>query len=386
MTSASAEYSFARTSGSRIQSLDGLRCLSILLVMAFHYYSRWTPPENAINHYPYGDAFAYWPPAQWGFLGVQLFFVISGFVIALTLSRCHSIVEFAVRRLARLWPTMFLCSVLTLVTLKLLPESPFAVSALNFVPSWLFTDPAIFNALTGERTFGWMDGAYWSLFVEVRFYVLVAALYFADRSRFTRNLTLAGGLIAVAYAICKYIAPGAPETVLRWVFIAHDLPWFLIGAGMYLVNSERKHSYWLIAVGLAALLCNATIAGQLHLAVAAFVLPAVAWCALCLPRVSRFFSLRPIAAIGAASYSLYLLHQYIGVTLICRMASFAPESKLLAVASVTAVAAVITMFALLIHRFWESPWNAWIVRVLASRLRRSADRRSYAGSPDPLRS
>ena len=265
MTSASAEYSFARTSGSRIQSLDGLRCLSILLVMAFHYYSRWTPPENAINHYPYGDAFAYWPPAQWGFLGVQLFFVISGFVIALTLSRCHSIVQFAVRRLARLWPTMFLCSVLTLVTLKLLPESPFAVSALNFVPSWLFTDPAIFNALTGERTFGWMDGAYWSLFVEVRFYVLVAALYFADRSRFTRNLTLAGGLIAVAYAICKYIAPGAPETVLRWVFIAHDLPWFLIGAGMYLVNSERKHSYWLIAVGLAALLCNATIAGQLHL-------------------------------------------------------------------------------------------------------------------------
>jgi peptidoglycan/LPS O-acetylase OafA/YrhL len=384
MTDIATHPATATTRGVRILSLDGLRCLSILMVMAFHYFSRWTPPENPVNLYPYADRFAHWPFAQWGLLGVHLFFVISGYVIALTLVRCRSFGEFGVRRLARLWPTMFLCSVLTFSVVTLLP-GPFDVSVRNFLPSWLFADPTIFNKLTGERTFAYMDGVYWSLFVEVRFYLLVALLYFADRARFARNLVIAGGLVAGAYALSLYLRHDAAETLLRWIFIGRDLPWFLIGAGLYFLDLDRWQARGLIAIGVLAVICNSATGNDPGMAIAAVALPAIAWCALRVRLAGRIFAWRPVAAIGAASYSLYLLHQYIGVTLIGHLAGSAPRSDVVALGSIAIVAAAITGLALLIYRYWETPLNSWLVRVHARWMSRRSPSMLGAGRPDAAR-
>ncbi len=81
----------------RLATLDGLRTIAILAVVAFHYCYRWGPPLNPASLYPYGTALAGLPDVRLGQYGVQLFFVISGFVIALTLERCRTPGEFAVR-------------------------------------------------------------------------------------------------------------------------------------------------------------------------------------------------------------------------------------------------------------------------------------------------
>ena len=103
----------------RILFLDGLRCIAILAVIPFHYFSRWTPPEYYENLYPYGNVFS--PLFRYGFYGVNLFFVVSGFVITLTLYKCSSPFEFGVRRIARLWPSMALCSLITLLLIRIIP-------------------------------------------------------------------------------------------------------------------------------------------------------------------------------------------------------------------------------------------------------------------------
>lgn len=151
---------------ARIPALDGLRGVAIIAVLAFHFYYSAMPPRTAINFYPYnlGETIL-----QYGRYGVELFFIISGFVISMTLHRCDSLREFAVKRFARLWPSMVLCSVLTFLAMKVWSGPQIQPNLLrNFLPSWTFLDPQLFTALTGER-FYWMDRAYWSLFVEVRF-------------------------------------------------------------------------------------------------------------------------------------------------------------------------------------------------------------------------
>jgi peptidoglycan/LPS O-acetylase OafA/YrhL len=63
----------------RIEILDGFRFVSVMSVMLFHYYSRWTTPIYTKSLYPYGSNFNYFSK---GNLGVFFFFMISGFVIA----------------------------------------------------------------------------------------------------------------------------------------------------------------------------------------------------------------------------------------------------------------------------------------------------------------
>ena len=92
----------------RIASIDGLRTIAIFAVVAFHYCYRWGPPLNSESLYPYGTALAGLPGVRFGGCGVQLFFVISGFVIAMTLDRRKTPREFVVRRYARLAPAMLL--------------------------------------------------------------------------------------------------------------------------------------------------------------------------------------------------------------------------------------------------------------------------------------
>ena len=121
----------------RIGILDGYRALAIGMVVLYHYFARWTPPDHAANLYPYGpvlrDAFSF------GYLGVNFFFIISGFVIGMTLERCKTPGEFFVRRFARLWPAMLACSIITFAGLSLVPAAPFPARAADPVPGLLFT-------------------------------------------------------------------------------------------------------------------------------------------------------------------------------------------------------------------------------------------------------
>ena len=95
-----------------LNSWDSFRCLAILSVLFYHFTDRWIPL------FPFGHFFAH--IFQYGYLGVQFFFMISGFVISYTLDHTNSFREFCINRLSRLFPAMLLCSLLTLIIVRTL--------------------------------------------------------------------------------------------------------------------------------------------------------------------------------------------------------------------------------------------------------------------------
>jgi peptidoglycan/LPS O-acetylase OafA/YrhL len=176
----------------RLRPLDGLRGGAILLVISYHYFYAMAAPDNLTDIYPYGNALAGFPVFRFGYLGVELFFLISGFVIALTLETCTTPLEFLIRRLARIWPPLMVWSILTFIIVKS-SNSPFSLRANqewpNFLPSLTMTPPEIWKWVSPKVRM--IDFAFWSLVVEFRFYIIAALLFWIlGRRHFGTNLVI----------------------------------------------------------------------------------------------------------------------------------------------------------------------------------------------------
>ena len=199
----------AVTSQGRISHLDGLRGVAIAVVLLYHAYARWP------DLYPYHDRFAANPLVNTVIAGVNLFFIISGFVILMTLHKCRGFGDFMGRRWLRLFPAMLVCALLIVATAGWLPERPQgSVGFLDILPGvtligdgygtqWLWH---ALGAATGHA-FRPVDGAFWSLYVEVKFYILFGLLYFAAGEWVAIATIL--GLFAVA-RLTGVTANGAP--------------------------------------------------------------------------------------------------------------------------------------------------------------------------------
>src|SRR6476646_2190619 len=112
--------------------------------------------------------------------------MISGFVIFMTIEKCKTLNEFLLRRLIRLWPLLFLCSIITHIGIRLLDTTPdfptLRRSALSFLPSLTFIDPFIWSNIFDQKV-KFVDNVYWSLLVEMKFYLAFGALYFLKKER-----------------------------------------------------------------------------------------------------------------------------------------------------------------------------------------------------------
>jgi peptidoglycan/LPS O-acetylase OafA/YrhL len=310
----------------RLQFLDGLRGLAILLVILFHAYSRW--PRVV----PYHDRFADLPLFECGWVGVQLFFLISGFVILMTIERCRGFGEFMWKRWLRLFPAMLVCSALVYLTAPLVPERPYGHPALQqLVAGLLFVDPDTLAFFTHHH-FGVIEGSFWSLFVEVKFYLLFGTLYFWLGVR-----RAIAGLVAVfcAWAVCEIAAIEWPAAAARLqpaldvlnVWGARHYGWFAAGAMYYRhLRCARRGLPW-AALALSAL-STLSLYGMFGLALRAFAagvaVSGIFALTLLSPQVQRLLSLRLLVFVGIASYPLYLLHENLMVALIVKLGAGMP--------------------------------------------------------------
>lgn len=333
---------------TRIPELDGFRAIAVLCVIAYHYFQRF--PQI----YPYGDALL--PAAKWGFLGVEFFFMISGFVIALSLERTPGWRIFALRRAFRLVPPVMVASVITALVVTVLGSrlpAEMQPDWVDFLPSWTLTDPALWRWLAPDIRF--VDGAYWSLFVELRFYIWAALLHFA-----LPRIALPWSLVALlGLALLAQEAGGIAQEFARHVLITDYLALFVFGALMQALWRRQTPAYWgaaLMVAGVALWARPLIEQGATLAMIAAFV--ALIW--------ARWL-LRPLGTIvlqfyGRISYSLYLLHQMIGVTLISHLPPGLSATAYLA--AVALIFAGVTALAWGLYRCIEQP----AVRVAHRRL------------------
>lgn len=341
----------------RLGYLDGLRGIAVLAVVIYHYFSHFE--NDGYYAFPSLSNVGFLALVHYGYYGVQLFFVISGFVIAMTLFKCNSIAEFALRRFARLWPAMLLCSILTFVYLSSF-NGIFATSVWNLVPSLTFIEPYVFNKFWGNIKFDWIDGAYWSLFVEVRFYAWISLTYFLSKN-FERDFLLGCGLVYMSGFIIT-----EPRLVFLFdmLFFTNHLFWFVLGMGFYFYQIDNKK--WAVSYFISAILFFAMRGAYNFVAVDCVVFALIFFLFIALFKsifLRNFFAKKWLSSIGVSSYSLYLLHQNIGVDINFKMASFIGVSGYASAFLPFVTLVVMIGIAHCVYCFYEKPVNRLIVRL-----------------------
>jgi peptidoglycan/LPS O-acetylase OafA/YrhL len=304
----------------RIAHLDGLRGVAILGVIVFHAFARW--PELV----PYGQTYASFPLFAKGWLGVELFFMISGFVILMTLERCDTFGGFLYRRWLRLFPAMLFCSVLIFASAPLFPERPAGAPTWpSLLPGLTLVQPWVWRHLFGE--FPELEGAFWSLFVEVKFYLLVGALYFlAGRKVAILGVVL---LFAVSALLSSVALPAIPFA--RAAKTANELSdarlfgWFAVGALFYDYLRTGSARTFGAAAGVAILAAAALPDASIGSKAAAVGVAALFAASFADTRLQRICSHRAMLFVGFVSYPLYLLHENMTVAMIAKLGPIAPH-------------------------------------------------------------
>lgn len=289
---------------SRVNEIDLLRFIAALAVVFFHYGFRGYAADGAsIMPYPWLA-----PVARYGYLGANLFFIISGFVILMTAEH-GNLRRFAVSRIVRLYPAFWACCTLTFA-LVLLAGAP----RFHATPAQYLANMTMLNAFMG---IDYIDGSYWTLFVELKFYALVAAGLALGQLRRVEMLLLGWLLLSV-------LGEWWPNKYLRYFLIVDYAAYFIAGAACFLVWSRGLSA---ARVGLL-LLCWCLALFQSTRAVADMVahyhtgfsdVAAGGLITACFG-VMLLVALRGTGAIGrtrwlavgALTYPLYLLHENIG--------------------------------------------------------------------------
>lgn len=273
-------------SGKNLSSVEMMRGIAAFMVAYFH-----IARGNArfLDH----DSF-FFTVGKWGWAGVEIFFVISGFIITYamfhgnyTLGRVH---KFLAKRLVRLEPPYIVSIVVVLVLMYVSTLSPY-YRGKPFNPDWgnVLGHLGYVNAFTGAN---WLQDVYWTLAVEFEFYIGLALLFplLTFKKKAVSWLTLAG------IAAMSFIPAGDAH-------VFEYLSFFLMGIilSLYMVGYFQRKEFVLFIV-LSVLLC--VYAQSLIL------------CSLGVVTVLAILFIKsvpgPLKWMGKISYSLYLLHIPIG--------------------------------------------------------------------------
>lgn len=355
---------------NRLDTLDGLRGIAALLVVIYHFTSRWTVAENGESLYPYGDGLLTAFPwlSHLGTFGVSLFFLISGFVMIMTLQRSSGLLDFAVRRAARLWPVMLLCATLTTALImgsgihqRFDSIALWEITPTEYVSSIFFVDPAFVGDLTHTGPLQWVDGVYWTLWIEVRFYALVALVYWMSSGRggfiwgwlFVQAMSLFL-LFSIDYTGLR------PHWTLNLVLQPYYLGFFSLGICAWFYWSRRNP----IAVAVLAILSvislllsavstslhGPEVDAWYHIRLDLFVF-ALFGLFVFFPGALKFLEQKWAIALGLASYPLYMFHERLGVVAMTLMDDLGIPPALILISALSGVIAI----AFAIHRFAEMP-------------------------------
>jgi len=301
-----------------LRYLDGMRGIAVLAVMAWHY-TNW----DYEKFLPYGTHYAAIPVLDHGWIGVNIFFCISGFVILMTLERCQDFGEFMARRWSRLFPAMLFASLLVFSASQVIGQyMPHGRAApVNLLPGLTFIIPPFWQALLG-RPVDELDGVYWTLYVEMGFYVVFGLAY--ARLGWRRGL-MALATIWLLTIIASRVASSAQLpwlataiTPLQWIG-AEYYGWFVSGALFYKASAPRLNALFaaaLVAGVISAFTSDLWPPGDLESRI--YLTFCLLFFALAQRSrvIQRGLSTRWLLFAGAVSYPLYLLHNELGIGLI----------------------------------------------------------------------
>jgi peptidoglycan/LPS O-acetylase OafA/YrhL len=298
-----------RTAGnkSRLPNIDLLRFIAAVIVLLYHYVSSYILPQVDDRLFS-GISLV----TRYGYLGVDLFFMISGFVIVWS-AQDRPASEFVISRFSRLYPTFWVAMLLTALVIVVLGPYVTDVNTTHIDLRTLAANatmmPQLFNAPR-------IDSVYWTLEFEIRFYFVVFLLVL-----FRQMHRLEYWLYAWL-ATCALSLFITPPWAMSYFLLIGFAPLFIAGGLFYVVFSKGWDHKRVISILLALALC-------MHGALQrrdGFLTPDAAseWA---VPIITALFFLLFFAVIahqrpwlsgnvayrlGALTYPLYLTHAVIG--------------------------------------------------------------------------
>ncbi|HEX7838912.1 MAG TPA: acyltransferase [Kofleriaceae bacterium] len=296
--------------GGRIPSLDGLRAISILLVIFAHLTAATGSPlpESIADRYDLGQ------------LGVRVFFVISGYLITTLLLREHkktgtiSLKKFYYRRTLRIFPTYYL--MLGCITALVLLDAASEVSVRDLVHAVTYTT-------NYEAQRAPVLAHTWSLAVEEQFYLLWPAIFLFVRPRFAVRIAafamlavpiyrLYFGMVSTGHVLVASTFGSTADMIATGCVLAgwrdelHGRTWYLrlirsplllalpiVVLGINMAQGFFK-LYWLVGISVQCVCIALIIDAAMENHDSA---------------IGKVLNWRPLVLIGTWSYSLYLWQQ-----------------------------------------------------------------------------
>jgi peptidoglycan/LPS O-acetylase OafA/YrhL len=318
---------------SQIEVIGALRGLAALSVAWFHF------TNNGGGLLQNG-----WLKASgsYGWLGVEIFFVISGFIIPFSLHQAHYRFtshggRFLLKRVIRLDPPYLVAIALAIVVWHVSAAAPgFRGSPPKLEPIQLLLHFGYLNAFFG---YPWVIPVMWTLAIEFQFYILTSVTFplivnnslpirlFALISMCALSFMIAGDALVFHYMGLFTLGM---LTFTKYVGLTPIRIYFLMLALLFTATA--------VLLGVAT-----AVAGLLTALVIAFV------------RIPR---LAPLAFLGTISYSMYLLHVPIGVRVVNLGSRFAHDTAM-QIAVLAAAFGISIVAAYLMYRFIECPAQKW---------------------------
>lgn len=316
----------------RISVLDSLRGLAAIFVMLFHFTSFYEvvcePLKiNSLLKFPRG------------FYGVQLFFMISGFVIFMTVNKITDYRKFIYKRLVRLYPTYWMCLIITTLFISFFPVKIYTVSISQFLGN--------ITMIQGLLRIDNIDGSYWSLLPEIMFYaMMVFILLFKLQSKII--------------AICMIWLLGIGLNLLHpsYLEILFNLKFgifFISGIMFYRIYlKENTYIEYLLIVISNILLYFVT--KNVESTVVFFLFNILFF--LFVKNRLNFLANSFLTYLGAISYPLYLIHQSIGITTINYLITLHFNPYI----SIFTTFFFVFFLAIVIYEYFEKPFLKMIMQ------------------------
>lgn len=291
----------------RFLEIDVLRGVAAISVVLFHYTTRYS------QKYGHSDGVLMYFPQ--GYYGVELFFMISGFVIFMSLDKIKSGSDFIIGRFSRLYPAYWTCLILTyaIVNIAGLP---------NYTISWYV---ALINLSMFQVFFNVpnVDGVYWTLEIELCFYIIMFILYQSRLLRYIYQISIIWLILMALTIILEKQSNIFIEPRIGILFFLKNQS--IIFANLFIIGMMFYKQYkkgFSIKENCIIIACILVYKLQHSWNETLLIIFFTGLLHFIIHNKMSFLIQKPLLFMGTISYSLYLIHQNVGYVIINKFYQF----------------------------------------------------------------
>lgn len=311
----------------RIKELDSLRGILAFLVLLSHYSGGYDSYYKHTHYIPNIDLANF---------AVCSFFVISGYVISMTLSSGKGYIHFISSRFSRLYPAFWASILITFTVIHLYPIRYRATD----ITETIINLTMLQNFLQVQE----VDGVYWSLSIEIVFYIFCGLTYKFHNSK---NVYLYITTLLSLQPVFHYFL--SDKNIFFTYFTTYQ-PYFIIGFCLFKMKTIVDFNFLIVVIlgGINCYIYNSII--DYLLTVTLFV--------LFKNNKLRFLSFKYSGLLGTISYPLYLCHQNIGYVIISYLKNYQINSYIsILIATLTSITIALTIHLIVEKRINRLVYN-----------------------------